>query len=107
MTTAPIVVENNKLTASVVPYGDVRVLETTLAHYSPRTTFPTFDCFYFHTDDTVFPLQMNIALIHPWKNCGAANAKKYFDAMFGKRKPKKYRKLGVYGTNFRRTYLTL
>jgi hypothetical protein len=102
-TTQIVVVENNKLTASVVPYADVRVLETSPAHYSPRllwpttTNFPTFDCFYFHTNGTVFPLQMTIALIHPLKNSGAANAKNYFDGMFRREniKPEKYRAVFV------------
>jgi hypothetical protein len=96
LATDPVVVETNKLTSDIVPYNEVRVREANSTQYSPRllwptTTFlPTFDCFYFHTDGSVFPLQMTIAKIHDLKNSGAANAKNYFDGMFRTMKPDKY-----------------
>jgi hypothetical protein len=96
LTIDPVVLETNKLTSDIVPYNEVRVREANTANYSPRllwpttTNFPTFDCFYFHTDGTVLPLQMTIAMIHDLKNSGASNAKKYFDGMFGPMKPHKY-----------------
>eukprot|EP00978_Attheya_sp_CCMP212_P043270 scaffold279473_cov59-Attheya_sp.AAC.1 len=73
LTVDPVVVESNKLTSGIVPYKEVRVREANTMNYSPcllwRTTtnFPTFDCFYFHTDGKVFPLQMTIAMIHDLK----------------------------------------
>lgn len=95
LTTDPVVVETNKLVSALVSYISVRV-STSPGVWSPRllwpttTNFPTFDCFYFHTDGSVFPLQMTIATIHVLKNSGASNAKKYFDGMFGAGKPSKY-----------------
>ena len=95
LTLPPVLVETNKLTAALVSYNEVRVPDSK-GTFSPRllwpttTNSPTFDCFYFHTDGKVFPLQMTIAMIHDLKNSGANNAKKYFDKMFGKGKPAKY-----------------
>jgi hypothetical protein len=100
LTTAPVVVESNTLTATQVSYDDVRVSDGN-GMWSPRllwpstTNFPTFDCFYFHTDGTVFPLQMTIHMVHALKNSGADNAKKYFDKMFGRQKPSQYRAVFV------------
>lgn len=57
----------------------------------PTTTnFPTFDCFYFHTDGKVYALQMTIAVIHDLKNSGACNAKKHFDGLLGWGEPSTY-----------------
>jgi len=102
----PVVVENNNLTASIVPYDDVRTRGTfsdRLLWFTTRkkfwarlvwpitTNFPTFDCFYFHTTGEVFPLQMTIAKEHDLKNSGASKAKKYLDGMFGRsRRPRKH-----------------
>lgn len=100
MTSEPVVVETNKLTAAKVPYDRVRVPVpnngTTQDQFYPRllwpttTNFPTFDCFYFGTDGRVFPLQMTIAKKHDLKNSGAANAKLYLDGLLGKGRPTKY-----------------
>jgi len=91
----PVVVENNNLTASIVPYHTVRVRAN--EKFSARllwpttTNFPTFDCFYFHTTGEVFPLQMTIAKEHDLKNSGASKAKKYLDGMFGRnQRPRKH-----------------
>lgn len=94
----PVIAEANTLTNDVVPYSDVRVVEGEgkITKYSPRllwpttTDFPTFDCFYFHTNGSVFPLQMTVALTHDLRNSGAAATKKYLDAMLGSNKPAKY-----------------
>ena len=92
----PVVVENNDLTETIVPYDAVRVSEPESGQFSTRllwpttTNFPTFDCFYFHTTGEAFPLQMTIARVHDLKNSGSAKAKHYFDGMLGANKPTKY-----------------
>jgi hypothetical protein len=92
---APVVIETNAVTAANTPYSTVRVYDGTSAFSAtllwPTTTnFPTFDCFYFHTDGKVHSLQMTIAMVHDLKNSGAYNAKKYFDGLLGSGKPSTY-----------------
>ena len=92
----PIIVENNDLTETTVPYDDVRISDPESEQFSNRllwpttTNFPTFDCFYFHTTGEVFPLQMTIARVHDLKNSGSAKTKRYFDGMLGSQRPKQY-----------------
>lgn len=108
----PVVVETNTLTADVVPYSCVRVIEGEVGNncYSPRllwpttTNFPTFDCYYFHSNGSVFPLQMTIALTHDLKNSGAAATKKYLDSMLGSNKPAKYPAVFVVPADIARRY---
>merc|ERR1712032_821866 len=74
------------------PYNNVRISDCNGSYIAtllwPTTTnFPAFDCFYFHTDGKVYPLQMTIANIHVLKNSGAFNAKKYLDGLSGLMKP--------------------
>ena len=94
----PVVVESNTLKADVVPYDSLRVpVDSSVDMYSPRllwpttTNFPTFDCFYFHSNGEVFLCQMTIAKTHELKNSGASNAKNYLDGMLKTKKPSKYR----------------
>ena len=92
----PTIVESNDLTETIVPYDDVRVLDSESGQFSPRllwpttTNFPSFDCFYFHTTGEVFPLLMTIARVHDLQNSGAAKTKRYLDAMLGSHRPKQY-----------------
>lgn len=94
-TAAPVVIESSSLTAALVPHGTVRVpggigsFSATLL-WPTTSNFPTFNCFYFHTDGKVYPLQMTIATIHALKNSGADNAKKYLDGLLGPLKPATY-----------------
>mmetsp|Transcript_21074 Transcript_21074/g.58371 ORF Transcript_21074/g.58371 Transcript_21074/m.58371 type:complete len:541 (+) Transcript_21074:42-1664(+) len=83
---SPVVIETNKVTTGNAPPSTVRVSDgnggfvATLL-WPTTTNFPTFDCFYFHTDGKVYALQMTIAMIHDLKNSGADNAKVYFDKL--------------------------
>jgi len=92
----PVTVESNDLTTSILPHDSVRVAGAVRGQFLPRllwpttTNFPTFDCFYFHTNGDVFPLQMTIAKAHVLKNSGASKAKKYSDKMLGNSKPIQY-----------------
>jgi hypothetical protein len=97
LNTEPVVVECNTLSEKNIPYSLVRVVDPDNAgKFLPRllwpitTNFPTFDCFYFHTNGEVFNLQMTIAPIHVLKNSGAFNAIKFLDKMYGHNKPAKY-----------------
>eukprot|EP00978_Attheya_sp_CCMP212_P013569 scaffold34053_cov29-Attheya_sp.AAC.2 len=85
---APVIIETNTVSAANVPYNSVRVTDgtgsfTATLLWPTTTNFPTFDCFYFHTDGKVYPLQMTITQIHNLKSQGAFNAKKYFDGLLG------------------------
>ena len=96
MKTDPIEIESNKLTTAGVDYHQLRVKDGNPLLLWPTTTnFPTFDCFYFHQNGTVYLLQMTISKNHPLKNSGAKNAKDFFDKMFGEAKPKKYKAVFV------------
>ena len=89
METDPIVVEGNSLSA--VDCDQCRVHDGKPRLLWPTTTnFPTFDCFYFQKDGSVYLMQMTIAKDHPLKNSGAKKAKDFFDAMLGEDKPEKY-----------------
>jgi hypothetical protein len=95
LNTEPVVVECNTLSEQNVPYSAVRVVDPDNAgNFLPRllwpttTNFPTFDCFYFHTNGEVFNLQMTIALIHELENSGASNTKKFLDKMYGRKSAK-------------------
>lgn len=108
---APVVIETNNVTTANTPYNTVRVSDGTVAFSAtllwPTTTnFPTFDCFYFHVDGTVYSLQMTIAMIHDLKNSGAYNAKKYFDGLFGLGKPSKYAAVFVVPDEAAPTFVT-
>jgi hypothetical protein len=62
----PVVIETNKVTTTNAPDSAVRVSDGAVGFLAtlrwPTTTnFPTFDCFYFHTDGKMYCLQMTIA----------------------------------------------
>ena len=86
----PVVIETNTVSTATVPYNIIRIaagqnsFAATLL-WPTTTNFPTFDCFYFHTDGNAYPLQMTIATTQDLKNSGAYNAKVYFDGLFGPR----------------------
>lgn len=85
---APVVIETNKVTTTNAPATDVRIADSA-GGFEPKllwpttTNFPTFDCFYFHTDGGIYSLQMTIAMDHPLNNSGAYSAKTYFDKLLG------------------------
>eukprot|EP00978_Attheya_sp_CCMP212_P036792 scaffold169471_cov30-Attheya_sp.AAC.1 len=85
---APVIIDTNTVSAANVPYNSVRVTDgtgsfTATLLWPTTTNFPTFDCFYFHTDGKVYPIKMTITQIHNLKSQGAFNAKKYFDGLLG------------------------
>lgn len=108
--TDPVVVESNNLTKSIVPYESVRISGAVDGQFLSRilwpttTNFPTFDCFYFHTNGDIFPLQMTIAKKHDLKNSGASKTKQYFDNMLGNEKPDKYPAVFVVPAEMEATY---
>jgi hypothetical protein len=82
----PVVVECNTLTPSTVPLDSVHLKADDDDSWLAKVLWPvtrnflTFDCFYFHTDGEVFPLQMTIAkTTHDLKNNGAHQTMKYLD----------------------------
>jgi hypothetical protein len=106
----PVVIETNKVTTTNAPTSAVRVsdgaggfLATLL--WPTSTNFPTFDCFYFHTDGKMYCLQMTIAKIHDLKNGGAYNAKTYFDKLLGPRKTPTYPAVFVVPEDAEPTYV--
>jgi hypothetical protein len=79
----PVIIACNTLTESTVELKSVHVKDGSSC-YEPKflwpltTKFPTFDCFYFHTDGDVFPLQMTVAAnTHELKNTGAHQTIEY------------------------------
>ena len=96
LTTAPVVVECNKLSASSVPFSSLRELDPRTKKQSARllwpttTNFPTFDCFYMDDTGNPWPLQMTISRNHGLKISGGTNTIQYFDKMLGASKPAKY-----------------
>jgi hypothetical protein len=106
----PVVIETNKVSTASVPASAVRVsdgaggfLATLL--WPTTTNFPTFDCFYFHTDGSIYSLQMTIAMVHDLKNSGAYNAKTYFDKLLGSRKTPTYPAVFVVPADAEPTYI--
>lgn len=89
MRVVPVVVETNTLSTETVPYSSVRIsngpdsFEATLLWPTTTTNLPTFDCFYFHTDGKVYPLQMTFAKTHDLKNSGTFNVKTYLNGILG------------------------
>ena len=94
-----------KLTADLVPY-DSLPYETEegqrkvkpLLLWPTISNFPTFDCFYYDGDGTVYCLQITIAEEHDLKNSGAKMAKVYFDGLHrhcGQKEPEKYKAVFV------------
>jgi hypothetical protein len=82
----PVVVECNTLSPSTVPIDSVHVKADdedgswqAKVMWPLTSNFPTFDCFYFHTDGEIYPLQMTIATIHELRNTGAYQTMKYLD----------------------------
>jgi hypothetical protein len=80
---SPVILDCNMLTESRVPLKSVHVADKDGISYEPKllwpatNNFPTFDCFYFHTDGEVFSLQMTVAQTHDLKNTGANQVVKY------------------------------
>jgi hypothetical protein len=68
---APVVAECNALTPSAVPLDSVGERADDDKSWKPKllwpltSNVPTFDCFYFHTDGEVFPLQMAVSREDP------------------------------------------
>ena len=79
----PVIVECNMLTSSTVCLDSILVKADDGSWQAkvlwPTTSnFSTFDCFYFHTDGEVYPLQMTIARkTHDLKNNGAYQTMEY------------------------------
>ena len=63
-------VEGNELTKQLLPFQKLNKAKPLLL-WPTTTNFPSFDCFYFYDDDTVYCLQMTISLDHDLKNSGA------------------------------------
>ena len=99
------IVEGAKLTTDLAPYdslpyemeeGQRKVKPLLLWPTIPN--FPTFDCFYYDGDGTVYCLQMTTAEDHVLKNSGAKMAKDYFDVLHrhcGRKEPDKYKAVFV------------
>jgi len=91
----PVIVECNTLTPSTVPLDSVHVKaedDSWLAKvlWPLTSNFPTFDCFYFHTDGEVYPLQMTIAkTTHDLKNNGAYQTMEYLNKIDTCKRPYK------------------
>jgi ABC-type dipeptide/oligopeptide/nickel transport system ATPase subunit len=106
----PVVIETNKVTTTNAPASAVLVsdgdggFKATLL-WPTTTNFPTFDCFYFHTDGKTYCLQMTIAKIHDLKNGGAYNAKTYFDRLLGAGKITAYPAVFVVPEDVEPTYV--
>jgi hypothetical protein len=84
MSSEPVTIACNTLTESTVALSLVHVIKDGSNSYEPKflwpltSNFPTFDCFYFHTDGDVFPFQMTVAAkTHELKNTGAHQTMKY------------------------------
>ena len=82
-----VVLQCNALSADTVPYGEI-LQQATDGAWRPRmvwpttNNFPTFDFYYFHTDGTLYPLQVTIAdEKHPLKNGGAYQTVKYMEGI--------------------------
>jgi hypothetical protein len=95
----PVVVECNTLSPSTVPLDSVHVKADdddddddswqAKVLWPLTSNFPTFDCFYFHTDGEIYPLQMTIATIHELRNTGAYQTMKYLEEIETCKRPYK------------------
>jgi hypothetical protein len=92
----PVVVECNTLSPSTVPLNYVHVKADddddswqAKVLWPLTSNFPSFDCFYFHTDGEIYPLQITIATIHELKNTGAYQTMKYLERIETCKRPYK------------------
>jgi hypothetical protein len=90
-----IAVDGAKLTSEIAPYG---LYTKKLLLWPSIPNFPTFDCFYYNGNKSVYCLQVTVAKEHGLKNSRAKMVKDYFDGMFtrfGKTAPQKYKAVFV------------